>query len=974
MIIKVTLVLIFICFGRLFSQEMVFQNIGVGLGIPSSEMYNVFQDSKNYIWFSTEAGLCRYNGNEITIYDEKSGLSEKACYGICECKGELWFITSKNRVLSYDEVNNRFVEADFYPNLKKQLDKIPTSQLYSIQKFDDNNLWINSQWLSFKVNVVTNSVTIVKPSDDGKYYFVWGKYDVFPLKIESPKFINKFNGNEINLSLIKKDTIKLKVAWNNPQIPQWRCLSVKNRRNEVFIGWDNYLFKVDPSGNFQSLKIKGNILKLTISDDNDLWIGTSQNGVLYFPNSDLKNSFSALVGLSVSGIIKDHEGGIWCSTIEKGLFYCYNENLIHCSDPEGNWIRQNLFKAIDNKVFTTNSKNELVEITDSRISSPKYFNIGGQLIRDIEKYKRGYLIIGYNSIQYVDRNLRNPVVYKGQVNNNIFGGHDVEITDDNRIYFIQNGSLFEISDNRQIVERISRLPKSATVLKSCGNSVYLGTKEGLFLINTNNFTWEEIKGVKGYITGIIKLKSGQFAVITKDNGYFLGKGNYYYSYTKKLHLEGIRLFCIAQDQSGVCWIASNKGLIRIRNMEAVIFNRYDGLPSDEVFKVACSKGCIYLSTNEGIYIWKSNQINTSGIPPYIFLKSILVNGHPTKNRIQDKNLNYYQNNLKLTFDVLTYRELGKTRLQVKISGEIDTVFTINRNYFELSNLSPGQYKLEVIGMDVDNVSSNPISIVFQIEPPFWKLPIVIFLSVVFVVGSIFLVVYAVIKRIQRKEREKTRLNRLIAEYQLTAMQSQMKPHFIFNAINSIQTFVLENDTQPAYDYLAKFAKLIRMVLNSSKNKLQNLDKELELLMLYIELEQLRFENRFEFELIIDENLELTEIEMPPLLIQPFVENAIWHGLMPLEKQYQGKLKIEIHENGNSLLISVEDNGIGRERSMQSKRHVEHDSLGMELSTNRIEILNSIVTDFEILINVLDLKDKNGKAQGTRVEIVIKDRL
>jgi sensor histidine kinase YesM len=206
----------------------------------------------------------------------------------------------------------------------------------------------------------------------------------------------------------------------------------------------------------------------------------------------------------------------------------------------------------------------------------------------------------------------------------------------------------------------------------------------------------------------------------------------------------------------------------------------------------------------------------------------------------------------------------------------------------------------------------------------------------------------------------------IAETEISALRSQMNPHFIFNCLNSIKLYSLENDSQAASDYLTKFSRLIRMVLENSRSEKVTLENELETLELYIQMEAMRFKDKVKYQINIDQNIDQQFIEIPPLLIQPFVENAIWHGLM--HKTEGGLVKIDVSQpKDQMLLIEISDNGIGREKALayKSKSVMKNKSLGMKVTSERIELINQIYKT-NTNVEIIDLKDKNGEALGTKV--------
>ncbi len=216
-----------------------------------------------------------------------------------------------------------------------------------------------------------------------------------------------------------------------------------------------------------------------------------------------------------------------------------------------------------------------------------------------------------------------------------------------------------------------------------------------------------------------------------------------------------------------------------------------------------------------------------------------------------------------------------------------------------------------------------------------------------------------------QQRELGEAYRQIGEFRLMALRSVMNPHFIFNALNSIQYFIVKNDRKNAVNYLSTFSKLIRGILTHSVKNQVSLADEIEMLRHYVDLEQLRFENKFDFELMIDPHLEIESIEVPSLLIQPYVENAILHGLY--NKQGRGKLKIDLQEDLNGILVMITDDGIGREAATQLKKQnfPNHKSMGSILTEERLKLINR---GESVHLEILDLYDDAGRGRGTCVKI------
>jgi hypothetical protein len=222
-----------------------------------------------------------------------------------------------------------------------------------------------------------------------------------------------------------------------------------------------------------------------------------------------------------------------------------------------------------------------------------------------------------------------------------------------------------------------------------------------------------------------------------------------------------------------------------------------------------------------------------------------------------------------------------------------------------------------------------------------------------------------------QEKKEAQFQRSLADVSLTALRSQMNPHFIFNCLNSIKLYTTQNDTAAATEYLSKFSKLIRLVMENSRNDRITLKSELDALRLYIEMEVMRFKEKLAYTINVDNNVEADYLEIPPLLLQPYVENSIWHGLMHKEEGGSIDIKVSMQKNESLLEISIIDNGIGRVRSaeLRSKSATKHKSYGMRVTSERIALINQIYkTGANVVIH--DLVDGNAELAGTEVIIQI----
>ena len=294
-----------------------------------------------------------------------------------------------------------------------------------------------------------------------------------------------------------------------------------------------------------------------------------------------------------------------------------------------------------------------------------------------------------------------------------------------------------------------------------------------------------------------------------------------------------------------------------------------------------------------------------------------------------------------------------------------------RRFANFTNVPPGEYVFELQVANNEGLWNEEIfSLPIYIATPWWKAPWFWPLMVLVLLGLAYSVYKWRIGQVRKEERLRSEYERKLAHMEMSALRAQMNPHFIFNSLNSIEYFIIQNEQEKASDYLNRFSRLIRLILQNSKNTVVPLKDDLEALKLYIEIESMRFDNLFDYEVRVEEGLELEKVLVPPMLIQPYVENSIWHGLMQ-KKDEQGKIDLTLRKNNGTLICLIEDNGIGREAALQlkSKSGTRKKSYGMKITSDRLDALNQLASS-KASVKIFDLTNPQGEPSGTRVELVI----
>lgn len=313
------------------------------------------------------------------------------------------------------------------------------------------------------------------------------------------------------------------------------------------------------------------------------------------------------------------------------------------------------------------------------------------------------------------------------------------------------------------------------------------------------------------------------------------------------------------------------------------------------------------------------------------------------------------------FFISTFVFSQEVRLQsVKSSG--DSLIVLSQDEPAVFNLEDGQM-LTIEVVDEEGVRSYPIEL--KTELPFWQ-QVEFLWALILLLG---IAIYFVFRFSVNRSRKNAVIEAKLAHLERSALQAQMNPHFIFNSLNSIQSYIANNENDKANRFLAKFSRLIRSMLNHARSQKVSLHEEIESLRLYLELEKMRFKDKFDFDIVIDEDIDPSDIELPPLLIQPYLENAIIHGLA--QKRSMGKINLFYIMDGKYLLATVTDNGVGYETSKAQKTGQAslHKSVGMTVTQKRLEMLDEGNRDRKV--DIKEVKDRFGEVLGTKVEVKIR---
>ncbi|RYY69729.1 MAG: hypothetical protein EOO13_08660 [Chitinophagaceae bacterium] len=503
--------------------------------------------------------------------------------------------------------------------------------------------------------------------------------------------------------------------------------------------------------------------------------------------------------------------------------------------------------------------------------------------------------------------------------------------------------------------------------------VFLTTYDGLYAMNDR----DQFRKVKiasppsEYMLGMAEDKDGILWIASSNGmfGYDVARGIIVNDFKEYSEMG----FCyrVTVDDFDNVWFNCQKGYwCWMKGKKQMLKFGYDmGLP-DNRLEAGFTKGrdgAIYAGANDAVVVFDPAVIMSYSSNARTFITDVLANNtrtfaRPASDSVQELQLAAGTYDLLLNFSVTDYSTPGKYELYYRIEPGNDDWSAAEKGSVNFSGLEYGRYKVEVKGKNnLTGSFSKPYFLILNINPHWYQ---TIFFKLV-MIAAIIGVIFLLLRRRIGQVRAKALFKQKIAESEMSVLRSQMNPHFIFNSLNSIENFILQNEKRQASDYLIKFSKLIRTILEINQLQLISFEKDLEALKWYIELEQIRFPNKFEVRINIDPAVKAGNFNVPPMIIQPFIENAIVHGIA--HSKHDGHLlNIGVNLQNDCLQYIIEDDGIGMERSIaiNELNKPGHKSVGLMITKERIRLHNQTNGD-----NDIEFLDR--QPSGTKVVVKIK---
>jgi anti-sigma regulatory factor (Ser/Thr protein kinase) len=942
-----------------------------------NHVYHAVEDHDGFLWFATETGVSRFDGTSFKNFTVEEGLPDNEILVL--------FVDSKNRVWMIP-FNN---EICFYSNGKIHNNKNDT--VLSKMNFDDN-------------------IKIIHEDDQGNFYFV-SPTRIYGLTKEGQFIINTHlgdtyffaycigksgnrqsqafiaedslptrlydistNQNKINLKLVSNSNIKFK---GNKTAHSFIGTKFKVYTNRLTTSGTEKNFIVefaDPQKKNDTIPIPNGFNNISIVGDSIFYFNTN-NGVFGYSLNSRKFYSRYLPQENITSALQDHENNLWFTSLENGIYRLYSEGCINVKLSSKRYAENSIvyMTTINNKVYAGNETGDIFtidaifpELKTTLIQSDSINN----RLKKIVVFKNDlYFLKDKKILQY---NLQQNRVEEIARNTFGFSFKDFDMLADESILLACHQFSLKLTRNGEMKSKV--LNVRTTAISSTDSGYYAGSLQGLYFVKSLNnhiAIGDKFPSLAGRITFLQKYKNklwvgtGNAGVICFDGSKIICQ------ITQKEGLTGnlVRSLHIEDD---IVWVCTDRGLskIDISNSTGKVVQRYtinDGLISNMINCVAVYKDMLLVGTPLGLSIIQEDKISNNSSCKLQLLNIVSANSasYQTQSDIVFKP---GDKNIRFEFVAISYKAEGDIRYYYKLNG-LDKDWSITKENFLLyPSLPSGKYSLEIYAINKFGIRSSTLTIPFIIQERWFEKPWVIALLILTVIAISWLIISARVATIKKSQQAKTETAERMAMLEQQALKAQMNPHFIFNCLNSIQQYVIEKDVEGANRFITGFAALIRQTLDNSGKAFITVAEEESFLRTYLELEKSRFEDKFDYEITIAPEIRKDLVSMPPLLLQPYVENCIRHGIMH-KKTGIGMVTIRFGVLEDYLVCEVIDNGIGREKAAEYKRNsfVTHQSKGTSLTGQRINLMNK-KSQSDILLDISDIFDKDGNIAGTKVTV------
>jgi len=999
-------------------------------GLSNNWITCIVQDKTGYIWIGTQDGLNRYDSRHFKIYrnnpKNNNSIPNNTINGITFDTNGLVWVGTNNGLCSIDPLTDSIT---IYKNFHGKDGTLSSN--HGVIPFIDqqNNLWVGTDnGLNF-YNRSTGSFStfyLSKPDEVGT-----PTYDNGIKKIFEDDQQNLWCLGVFKLCLFDKKKGGL-IVYQTPLTGGNYDVVQKNKTTFFIAQWAGGLYEFDLlNKKFNPVDIKNSyrvFLSLYYNMTNSsplLFIGNNEVGLtIYNTETKLQQSVlhnaiqpSSIIANQVLCIFKDREQSFWFGT-SKGISilnpqmqlfsnYMLGDDLF-TGEPE-KYGRVNFLSETGNEMWVNAWPYTGLYVYDRNWKKLKHQtrippvskSFHSQFVNYIHHENNiSWFCTDSGLVKYNAANRTYKVFVPDKTDTSVHKEHlrirkllpysndkfivrswkwGIMIFDKTKEIFTEH-----YQPNSSDPNNIS-FSRTYDMVSNTKGEYFISTEKGLILYHPAEkrfITFNPLAGTDHTFTAL-----GRMCVDKNDNiwicsdyglFYFDTKAKRFTHYTTQDGLPVDKINKVCLDRKGMPWITTNVGISKLDPDKKMFlnFSIKNGLAADlfEGALTMTNDGQILAGFEGGVTMINPESYPYNKEVPAVQINEIKSGTEKIPVVFNTKNekivtLSYRQNSIQLSFSVLNFTNPQQNSYYYMLEDFNKDWQVSDDGYINYTNLAPGKYVLKVKGANnsgVMNEAGDKIYII--ITPALWQTTWFRITALLLLVGSFILFFRRRIQAI----RHEAELKQKIAETEMMALRAQMNPHFIFNSLNSIDNLIQTDQKEKATAYLARFAKLIRGILENSKQEVIPCWKDLEHLQLYLELEQLRWDNKFTSEVKIDDRILQGDYKVPPMVVQPFVENAIQHGLLN-KKGNDRKVFISIVPENGHIKYIIEDNGVGREKAEEYKKvnRPSHLSMGLNITEQRIHLFNKSDT---CSINIIDLIGKDKEATGTRVELILNNQV
>ncbi len=963
-------------------------------GLTDQITHNIYQDVKAFIWVSTYKGLDRFDGKNFVNHGFRQGLTQFSAGKVLEDdQGRFWVNIADN---VFEFSNNRFISYPFDDSSAHH------GYIYSLNQLKNGELWIQTHQGSFLFNKnywkkkpliqgYENRICRQICVTDQDTYFNFGN-----------AIVKKGKDNKV-VELISHKS-EGDVYFNN----------IYYKNGKLYTSTFKDIFELTADGKlvplFKGKLPKGGWFDFFIDSKKRFWMCRHSYRMIYVAapgNTDHFSDSIPVKGTLFTNFFEDRDHNIWL-TSDRGLLKIQEQVLSHYSRETNPLIDdiRNIMEAPDGSLYVFSREQGILQF-----NGHDFEKAGFQFYANNPKAKNDF-----------------PDSYFKDEQDRIWFA-----TRDRRIYRLENNKLLDCSNLLPEIHDlfwITRNPKTGKIFFSLDTLKTLIGNEALFFTSRNKKAGlSKPRNAFGFANGrtlfycpyedfvLIDEQDNAFNISNNlglwampgtsfledgNKGFWMYGGNYglrhyywnnnnlpenNYSITSENGLLSDAIIAACMDNHGNIWAATSKGLMvftidkssnNIRINQLSDHSNMGSEVSNNAKLMTSKTGNIWFINENDIYAFNPDDITFIPTKPAISIEEIQVNFKKTNwenytgsftgfwHLPQNPVLPYNNNNLQFSFTGISFVSSSDLLYSYKLEG-LDTGWSIasKSSFVNFVNLPSANYIFNVKAKTINSDWCTPTTFAFIIKKPFWET----WWFRLFMIGFAQLLVVYLYRRSVKRVEQKAGLQQRMNELKMTALKAQMNPHFIYNALNSIQALVAEGKEDEAIHYIGSFSRLLRQVLEQAESNVISLERELEMLDRYIGLEKLRLSITFNYTLDIDDAINTSAEKIPPLTLQPFVENALWHGLN--KKEGEKLLRIAITANESWLFINIHDNGIGRNTAkLSAKKQPDHTtSKGITITQNRMADFNQTTEPLPVMIE--DLFDEKGLASGTCIRLQLK---